>query len=152
MKIVIGSDKLGLELKKHLIGIIENKGIEIYDAGVEDNEEIDYPEIAKLVADKVNTNIYDRGILICGTGIGMAIAANKVKGIRAAVCHDIYSAERSRMSNNAQIMAMGALVVGKALSSKIVSAWLESEFQGGRSTQKVEKIMKIEEEYMSSSR
>ncbi|MBC7190109.1 RpiB/LacA/LacB family sugar-phosphate isomerase, partial [Candidatus Aerophobetes bacterium] len=110
---------------------------------------IDYPDKAKEVAEAVARGEFDRGILLCGTGIGMAIAANKVRGIRAACCHDIYSAERARKSNNAQIMTMGAFVIGVELAKMLVDAWLRSEFQGGRSLPKVEKIMKIEEEQFS---
>jgi ribose 5-phosphate isomerase B len=99
------------------------------------------------VANAVRAGEFDRGILICGTGIGMAIAANKIPGIRAAVVHDPYSAERSRKSNNAQVLAMGALVIGPKLARQLVSIWLEAEFQGGESTRKVEKISQIESRF-----
>jgi len=144
MKIAIGSDHLGLELKNIIRDFLKEKETEANDFGTMSKEPIDYPDIAKKVAKAVAKGDCQRGILICGTGIGMAIAANKVKGIRAAVCHDLYSAERSRKSNNAQIMAIGALIIGSELAKKLVEVWLNSEFQGGRSERKVKKIMEIE--------
>jgi ribose 5-phosphate isomerase B len=149
MKIAIGSDHLGLELKNIIRDFLKEEEIEINDFGTMSKEPVDYPDIAKKVAKAVAKEDYERGILICGTGIGMAIAANKVKGIRAAVCHDLYSAERSRKSNNAQIMAIGALIIGPELAKKLVEVWLNSEFQGGRSERKVKKIMEIETENFS---
>ena len=149
MKIAIGSDHLGLELKNIIRDFLKEKEMEVNDFGTMSKEHIDYPDIAKKVAKAVAKGDCERGILICGTGIGMAIAANKVKGIRAAVCHDLYSAERSRKSNNAQIMAIGALIIGSELAKKLVEVWLNSEFQGGRSERKVKKIMEIEAENFS---
>jgi len=149
MKIAIGSDHLGLELKNIIRDFLKEREIEVNDFGTMSKEPIDYPDIAKKVAKAVAKGDCERGILICGTGIGMAIAANKVKGIRAAVCHDLYSAERSRKSNNAQIMAIGALIIGPELAKKLVEVWLNSEFQGGRSERKVKKIMEIEAENFS---
>ncbi len=149
MKIAIGSDHLGLELKNIIRDFLKEKEIEVNDFGTMSKEPIDYPDIAKKVAKAVAKGDCQRGILICGTGIGMTIAANKVKGIRAAVCHDLYSAERSRKSNNAQIMAIGALIIGSELAKKLVEVWLNSEFQGGRSERKVKKIMEIETENFS---
>ncbi len=149
MKIAIGSDHLGLELKNIILDFLKEKEIEVNDFGTMSKEPIDYPDIAKKVATTVAKGDCQRGILICGTGIGMAIAANKVKGIRAAVCHDLYSTERSRKSNNAQIMALGALIIGPELAKKLVEVWLNSEFQGGRSERKVKKIMEIETENSS---
>ncbi|MBA7490630.1 Ribose-5-P isomerase B [subsurface metagenome] len=149
MKIAIGSDHLGLELKNIIRDFLKEREIEVNDFGTMSKEPIDYPDIAKKVAKAVAKGDCQRGILICGTGIGMTIAANKVKGIRAAVCHDLYSAERSRKSNNAQIMAIGALIIGSELAKKLVEVWLNSEFQGGRSERKVKKIMEIETENFS---
>jgi len=146
MKIAIGSDHLGLELKNLIKDFLKEKEIEVNDFGTMSKEPVDYPDIAEKVAKAIARNDYERGILICGTGIGMAITANKVRGIRAAVCHDLYSTERSRKSNNAQIMAIGALIIGSELAKKLVEVWLNSEFQGGRSERKVKKIMKIEAE------
>ncbi|CAB1243479.1 ribose 5-phosphate isomerase B [Clostridium sp. MT-14] len=144
MKIIIGADNLGYDLKEIVKTHIESKGIEVVDVGVYDKKPVDYPDVALAVAKRIANNEFERGILICGTGIGMAIAANKVPGVRAAQCHDIYSAERSRKSNNAQIMTMGAVVIGPELAKKLVDVWLESEFQGGRSIPKVKKINDID--------
>lgn len=149
MKIAIGSDHLGLELKNIIEDFLKEKEIEFKDFGTISREPLDYPDIARKVARAITKGDCERGILICGTGIGMAIAANKVKGIRAAVCHDLYSTERSRKSNNAQIMTMGARIIGSELAKKLVEIWLNSEFQGGHSRRKVQKIMEIERENFS---
>jgi len=151
MKIIIGSDHLGFDLKEIIKQHIQSKGLEVTDIGVFDKSPVDYPDVGLALAERVGRGDFDRGILICGTGIGMAIVANKVPGVRAAVCHDIYSAERARKSNDAQIMTMGALVVGVELAKKLVGVWLESEFQGGRSLPKVEKINKIDVKYRSKA-
>lgn len=149
MKIAIGCDQNALEFKNEICDFLKGKKVEYKDFGVRIEEPIDYPDKAKEVAIAIARGEFDRGILICGTGIGMAIAANKVRGIRAACCHDVYSAERARKSNNAQIMTMGAFVIGIELAKLLVDAWLNSEFQGGRSAPKVEKIMQIEQEQFS---
>jgi ribose 5-phosphate isomerase B len=150
MKIAIGCDNLAIALKETIISSLKeqnNVAVEIVDFGVNDPNPVDYPDIAEKVAVEVSQGKCDRGILICGTGIGMAMAANKVPGIRAAQVYDIYSAERSVKSNNAQIITLGALVTGPSLATKLVEVWLNSEFQGGRSAPKVDKIMAIEERY-----
>jgi len=144
MSIAIGCDHNALELKNIIIQLLREKGIEFEDYGTMTKDSVDYPDIAEEVAGSIVQGKHDRGILICGTGLGMAIAANKVRGIRAATCHDIYSAERSRKSNNAQILTMGALIIGPELAKKLIEVWLVSEFQGGRSERKVKKIMEIE--------
>ena len=152
MKISIGCDNLAVELKKTIINYLDGQDldIEIIDFGVNSSEPVDYPDIAEKVAIHVAQGKSERGILICGTGIGMAIAANKVPGIRAAQVYDIYSAERSRKSNNAQILTLGALVTGSAVATKLIEAWLNSDFQGGGSAPKVDKIMAIEERYRNA--
>jgi len=149
MKVAIGSDHLGLELKNTILEFLQGEGMTMHDFGTASEEPIDYPDIARKVAKAVTNGEYERGILVCGTGIGMAIAANKVRGIRAAVCHDLYSTERSRKSNDAQIMTMGSLVIGPELAKKLALVWLKSEFQGGSSGRKVEKIMEIENKNFS---
>ena len=116
MKIAIGCDEAGCGLKHIIIDLLQKEGIEVTDEGCRDDEVVLYPNIAERVANIVADGEADRGILICGTGIGMAMAANKVKGIRAAVCHDPFSTERSRKSNDAQIMCMGARVIGPELA------------------------------------
>jgi ribose 5-phosphate isomerase B len=113
--------------------------------GSPDRSEIDYPDVAERVACAIRDGVTDRGILICGTGIGMAIAANKVPGVRAALAHDVYSAERARKSNDAQILTLGARVIGPESAKTVVHAWLESEFAGGASTRKVAKIDRLEQ-------
>lgn len=147
MRIALGSDHLGMALKNEIAALLRDRNVDAQDFGVSGGETVDYPDMAEKVAEAIQQRQFDRGILVCGTGIGMAIAANKVPGIRAAVVHDPYSAERSRKSNNAQILAMGALVIGPQLARQLVSIWLSSEFQGGDSARKVEKIGLIEERH-----
>jgi ribose 5-phosphate isomerase B len=147
MKIVIGCDHLGLPIKQEIAALLRERKIDFEDYGVSTPEKVDYPDIAERVACAVSRGEFDRGILVCGTGIGMAIAANKVPGIRAAVVHDPYSAERARKSNDAQIMAMGSLVIGPQLARSLAAIWLDSEFQGGDSARKVEKIGQIERKF-----
>lgn len=144
MKIALGCDQLGLELKNELGMHLSECSIEFKDFGTFPGQAVDYPDVAEKVAQAILDGHFDRGILICGTGIGMAIAANKVPGIRAAVVHDPYSAERARKSNNAQVLTMGACVIGVKLAKHLVSIWLDSEFQGGDSARKVAKIDSIE--------
>lgn len=145
--IAIGSDHIGYELKEELKRHLTALGHECDDFGVSSSEPVDYPDIALAVAEDIGAGKHSRGILICGTGIGMSIAASKVPGVRAALCHDTYSAERAMKSNNAQILTMGARVIGPELAKKIVEAWLLSEFTGGASARKVNKISQIDEKY-----
>ena len=147
MKIAIGWDEAGCGLKHIIIDLLQKEGIEVTDEGCRDDEVVLYPNIAERVANIVADGEADRGILICGTGIGMAMAANKVKGIRAAVCHDPFSTERSRKSNDAQIMCMGARVIGPELAKMLVKLWLTCDFAGGGSAPKVEAIKQMEEKY-----
>ena len=148
MRIAIGCDHRGVAVKELIKGLLTSAGHSVWDCGACTAEPVDYPDIALNLAEGVAQGKHDRGILICGTGNGMAIAANKVPGVYAATCHDAFSTERARKSNNAQIMTMGAQVIGHELAKSLVSIWLESEFQGGRSQPKVDKIKKIEEKYM----
>jgi ribose 5-phosphate isomerase B len=144
MIIAIGCDNLGLELKQRIMFEFNKKGYEFDDFGTFDNNAVDYPDIAYKVAKSISEGKYSRGILICGTGIGMAISANKVKGAYAAVCHDIYSTERSILSNNIQIMCLGALVIGPATAVSLVNLWLGLEFKESPSVKKIEKVKLIE--------
>jgi ribose 5-phosphate isomerase B len=139
-RLAIGADDAGLPLKVVIAAYLEERGIAFQDVGVHGTESVDYPDVARAVAEGVRDRRYDRGILICGTGIGMAITANKVRGVRAAQAHDVYSAERARKSNDAQVLTMGARVIGPELAKVIVQAWLQSEFAGGASARKVAKI------------
>lgn len=148
-KIAIGCDEAAFDLKKVIIEHLHDLGFETEDYGVYNKDASLYPDTAVKVAAAVSEGKYDRGILLCGTGIGMAISANKVPGIRAAVCHDCYSAERARKSNNAQIMAMGSRVIGWELAKQLVEIWMNSEFQGGGSTSKVERILEYEKAFIS---
>ena len=150
MKIAIGCDELGLALKTTLVEYLRGQTIvpaEVVDFGVFTPEAVDYPDIAVAVAEAVSRGEAERAILICGTGIGMCITANKVPGIRAALAHDVYSAERARKSNNAQILTLGAVVIGPEAAKKIVEAWLPSDFVGGRSARKVAKIDAVDRRY-----
>ena len=146
MKIVLGSDHLGYPLKEDLKVYLLELGHEPVDLGCQNPDEpVDYPDVAVAVAEEIARGTYERGILICGTGIGMAIVANKIPGVRAACCHDPYSAERARKSNDAQILTMGAQIIGPPLGRQLLDHWLASEFTGGRSTGKVEKIKKLDQ-------
>jgi len=143
-RVAIGSDEAGFDLKELLKGHLEAQGLEVKDFGCLSPDPVDYPDVAYALAKDVAKHPSERGILICGTGIGMAITANKIPGVSAAQAHDTYSAERARKSNNAQIITLGARVVGPELAKQIVDAWLRSEFQEGNSRQKVDKITAIE--------
>ncbi|WP_346879770.1 ribose 5-phosphate isomerase B [Clostridium sp. UBA3061] len=147
MKIAIGSDHGGLRLKKEVIKHLEKKNIEVRDYGTYTEDSCDYPDFAEKVSEAVVTKEYDYGILICGTGIGISISANKIPGIRAALCSDTFSAHATREHNNANILAMGERVVGTGLALDIVDAFLGSTFEGGRHENRVNKIMEIEKKY-----
>ncbi len=142
--IFIGADHGGYDMKEAVIGFLKEIGEEFQDLGTYSNESCDYPDIAKLVAENVVKNKV-RGILICGSGIGMSIAANKVNGIRCALCHDAYSAEYSRRHNNANIIAFGGRTTGLEIAKQMVEIFLNTEFEGGRHQRRVDKINKLEE-------
>jgi ribose 5-phosphate isomerase B len=144
MKILIGSDEAGFSMKTALITLLTQRDYDVRDFGVYDTSPSLYPDTAFAVAQAVKAEPDARGILICGTGIGMSIVANKVPGIRAAVCHDIFSTERSRKSNNAQIMCLGARVIALELAKRLVDIWLNCEFEGGGSIPKMERIADLE--------
>ncbi|MCW8345876.1 ribose 5-phosphate isomerase B [Vibrio sp. ZSDZ65] len=147
--IAIGCDDAAIELKECLKAHMLKKGIEVADYGVDSDSEALYPDIAKAVSVAVSEGKHQRGIILCGTGIGVSIVANKVPGIRAALCHDTFSAERARKSNDAQIITMGARVIGSELAKSILDTWLASEFVDGPSTPKVNRIKEIEKEFIS---
>ncbi|HET6499383.1 MAG TPA: ribose 5-phosphate isomerase B [Amycolatopsis sp.] len=150
--IAVGSDQLGFELKQELAAYLEERGYQVVDYGTRSAEENeDYPDVAERVATAVAQGRHDRAILVCGTGIGMAITANKVPGVRAAQAGDTYSAERARKSNNAQVLALGALTVAREVAKDIVDHWLDAEFQGGRSAPKVAKIERVERTHLRAS-
>lgn len=147
MKIAIGCDHGGLNLKNEIIKHLNSKNIETKDFGTYTSESCDYPDIAKDVAEKVAEKEFDFGILVCGTGIGISIAANKVPGIRAALCHDTFSAHATREHNNANILTLGERVVGVGLGLDIVDTFLNSTFQGDRHQRRIDKITEIEKKY-----
>ncbi len=144
MKIGIGNDHSALEMKKEIIAYLEGKGHEVIDYGTNSAESCDYPVYGEIVARAVAAGEAEQGILICGTGLGISLAANKVKGIRAAVCSEPFTAKMARAHNNCNILAFGARVVGAELAKMIVETWLNTDFEGGRHQRRVELIMEIE--------
>ncbi|MDX9918215.1 MAG: ribose 5-phosphate isomerase B [Gudongella sp.] len=144
MKIGIGSDHGGFELKEELKKFMEEQGIEVVDYGTHSTDSVDYPDYGRIVGEAVVNGEVERGVVICGTGIGISISANKVKGVRAALCSDSYSARMSREHNDANVLALGGRVLGVGLATEILSVYLKSEFQGGRHQRRVDKISEIE--------
>jgi ribose 5-phosphate isomerase B len=149
MKIGLGSDHAGFELKEDLRVYLGGQEIEVVDLGSYDEEPVDYPDIGARVAQKVTRGEVDRGILICGSGIGMSIVANRFPGVRAAFCHDHYTARMSREHNDANLLVLGGRLTGKGLAREILKVWLETEFQGGRHRKRLEKITALEERIAS---
>lgn len=147
MKIAIGSDHAGFMLKSEIIKHIKDQGYEVKDFGCYSTASVDYPEFGQAVAEAVAKGECDRGIVCCGTGIGISIAANKVPGIRAALCSDCFSAKASREHNNANILALGERVIGIGLAKMITDIWLTTEFSGGRHSGRVDKLTEIECKY-----
>lgn len=140
MKVAIASDHGGFRLKREIVKYLESQQIEYTDFGTDSEDSVDYPDFAKPMSEKVARGEFDRGILICGTGIGMSIAANKVPGIRCALVHDTFSAKATRQHNNSNVLAMGERVIGTGLALDIVELWLNTEFEGGRHDRRVDKI------------
>ena len=147
MKIAVGCDHGGFELKNEIIKYLKSENYEVKDFGTYSTDSCDYPDIAQPVAEAVAAKEFDFGILICGTGIGIGIAANKVPGIRAALCSDTFSAHATREHNNANILTMGQRVVGPGLAIDIVKTFLDAEFEGDRHNKRIDKITSIEEKY-----
>jgi ribose 5-phosphate isomerase B len=146
MKIAIGSDHRGYDAKARIVSVLHQLAHEVFDAGAHGRDSADYPDFAFEVARAVSEGRDERGILICGTGIGMCIAANKVAGIRAAPCHDCITAEMSRRHNDANILCLSADLLGEDLIDRMVRIWLETPFEGGRHARRVEKITRFENE------
>ncbi len=144
MRIVIASDHGGFELKEHVKGIMDQLGTDYEDLGTDSIESVDYPDYAFSVAHKVAKGEADKGILICGTGIGMSIAANKVEGIRAALVHDCYTARVTRQHNDSNVLCLGGRTTGFNVAEEIVKIWLSEDFEGGRHERRVQKIIQIE--------
>jgi len=147
MKIALGCDHGGYELKEAIKKYITDKGAEVLDCGTHTTDSVDYPEYGLKVAEAVAEGQADQGILICGTGLGMSYVANKVKGIRCACVSDVFSAEMSKLHNDANVLALGARVVGLGLGLKIVETWLGTEFEGGRHQRRVDMITAVEDKY-----
>ena len=144
MRIAIGADHAGFALKQHLIGVLEAAGHEVDDRGTDSTESVDYPPICAGVAKEVVEGRAERGIVLGGSGQGEQIAANKVRGARAALCNDLYTAEFSRTHNDANVLSIGARVVGLGLAEEILRVWLETEFEGGRHQRRVDQLAAIE--------
>lgn len=144
MKIAIASDHGGANLKQEIVKLLKTLELSFEDFGGECGNSVDYPDYALPVAEKVASGEFDRGILICGTGIGMSIAANKVKGIRCALVHDVFSAKATRQHNDTNMLAMGERVIGPGLAEEIVRTWLGEDFEGGRHINRIDKISDYE--------
>lgn len=144
MKVIISADHAGNTLRNEVKDLLEELGIEYEDTGCEGAASVDYPDYALPAAERVANGEFDRGILICGTGIGMSISANKVKGIRCALTHDVFSAKATRQHNNSNMLAMGERVIGAGLAREITKAWLETEFEGDRHERRIKKITDYE--------
>lgn len=140
--IAIAADEAGAPLKERLAVYMEERGYPVKDYG--NGTEVDYPDVASAVAEAVAAGDHDRAVLICGTGLGMAITANKIPGVRAVTAHDAYSAERARKSNDAQVLTMGARVIAPEAAELVLQHWLNSEFEGGRSAPKVDKMKAVD--------
>ncbi|WP_010099450.1 ribose 5-phosphate isomerase B [Ornithinibacillus scapharcae] len=144
MKVIISGDHAGMTIRNEVKSLLEEMGIEYEDVGCSCETSVDYPDYALPAAERVAKGEFDRGILVCGTGIGMSIAANKVKGIRCALLSDVYSAKLTRMHNDTNMIAMGERVLGPGLAREIAKAWLETDFEGGRHEKRLDKITAYE--------
>lgn len=152
MRIAIGADHAGYPLKQHLIQFLKDAGHEVDDLGTHSEESVDYPPICAAVARTVARGEAERGVVLGGSGQGEQIAANKVRGIRAALCNDLYTARMSRAHNDANVLSIGGRVVGTALAEEIVRTWLETPFEGGRHQRRIDQITDIESENEGTSR
>jgi len=150
LKIAIGSDHGGFELKEEIKTHLQNKGFEIKDFGTNSKDSCDYPEYALEVSEAIAKGDYERGILICGTGIGISISANKVPGIRCALVGDCFSAKATRQHNDSNVLALGGRVLGPGLALEIVDIWIATEFEGGRHQARIDKINEIEKKYINN--
>jgi len=145
MNVVVASDHAGFALKTSLLEYLEAKGLKVLDVGVDQAERCDYPDYASKACRLIQEKTADWGLLVCGSGVGMSMCANKHKGIRAAVVSDVFSASGTRAHNDANVLCLGERVVGVGLAKKIIDAWLQSPFEGGRHQLRIDKMMKIEE-------
>jgi len=147
MKIAIASDHGGFELKQTVVAYLQEKGFDYTDFGTHSEESVDYPTYGRKVGEEVAAGRFDRGIVICGTGIGIGISANKVPGIRCALCHDCFSAKATRNHNDSNMLSMGGRVIGPGLALEIVEIWLGADFSGGRHQRRIDAICEMEKEY-----
>jgi len=145
MKVAIGCDHAGVSMKNEIVPVLDELSIEWEDFGTKDEESVDYPDFGEKVSDAVSRGDVDRGILICGTGIGMSIVANKVPGIRAALCQEDYSAKMSRLHNDANVLVLPGRIIDKERAIEIVKTWFITDFEGGRHQRRLDKIKDIEE-------
>src|SRR5947199_9532362 len=150
MNIVIGSDHRGVEIKRRLVDFLKTLGHDVLDVGTEGAESVDYPDFAYDVAKRVGKGERERGLLICGTGIGMSMVANKVRGVRAAACQDVLTAEMSRRHNDANVLCLSADLLGEDQMMQMIRVWLDTPFEGGRHARRVEKIARIEAEQLDN--
>jgi len=144
-KIAIGSDHAGFGLKEDVLRLLKSLNVDIVDCGTNTTESVDYPDFGARVSELVSSGEVNRGILICGTGLGMSMVANKYPSVRASLCNDLFSAKMSRMHNDANILVLGGRVIGKDLAAEIVKVWLTTPFEGERHLKRLQKIKKIEE-------
>lgn len=144
MKVILTADHAGVTIRNEVKQLLEEKGISYEDAGADGSASVDYPDYSLAASKRIAAGEFDRGIFICGTGIGMSIAANKVKGIRCALVHDVYSAKMTRLHNDSNVIALGERVIGAGLAREIVETWLDTSFEGGRHNRRVEKITTYE--------
>ena len=148
MRIAVGSDHRGFVIRSKVVDLLNRLGHEVEAVGPTDNEAVDYPDVAADVAGKVSSGEIDRGILVCGSGLGMCIAANKFPGVRAAPCHDDLTAEMSRRHNDLNVLCLSADLLGERLIDRMVELWLDTPFEGGRHARRIEKIAKLEQDHL----
>ncbi|MCL6593486.1 MAG: ribose 5-phosphate isomerase B [Alicyclobacillus sp.] len=147
MNVALASDHAGYRLKEQLKPVLDELGIPYEDLGTFNEQSVDYPDYGRKVAEGVAAGRYQRGVLICGTGLGMCITANKVPGVRAVTAHDVFSARMSRLHNDANVLTLGERVIGPGLAAEVLKVWLSTEFEGGRHAGRVEKMRRIEQAY-----
>jgi len=146
VKIAVGCDHAGFGLKEEVVGFLKSLGLDFVDCGTNGTQSVDYPDFGQKVSGLVSSGKVERGILICGTGIGMSMVANKFPNVRASLCNDLFSAKMSRLHNDANVLVMGGRVIGKDLAYEIVKTWMTTPFEGDRHVRRLNKIKKIEEE------
>ena len=145
MTIAIGCDHAGIELKKEILSLLQELHLECIDYGTDGPQSVDYPDFGEKVSEAVSAGKIEKGILICGTGIGMSIVANKFPGVRASLCNELFTAKMSRLHNDANILVLGGRIVGKDLAKEIVKTWVSTPFEGDRHSRRLEKISRIED-------